>query len=178
MIAAMPLWQVENARFALQERPFYPLKCVFTKNAVNPIPPIPPILYGIINQTDTQLRVGKNISPISHPHLTHISPWLRKLSSALSVYWHRRMRMLHRTFLPGTVHIVWCRDSYYQHDSCVHPVLTQPIRTYRGASTSGEQSDDNQLLTPVTMRQLPSASLPHQAYARQRTTNEQPMNKQ
>ncbi len=37
---------------------------------VIPIPPIPPILYGFINQTDTQLRVGKNFSPTSHPHLT------------------------------------------------------------------------------------------------------------
>ena len=37
---------------------------------VIPIPPIPPILYGVINQTDTQLCVGKNISPISHPRFS------------------------------------------------------------------------------------------------------------
>ena len=115
----MPVLHCKNGLFT-------PLNAYSQKNAVNPIPPIPPILYGVINQTDTQLRVGKNFSPTSHPHSTHISPWLRKLRPAWSIYWHRRMRMLHRTFLPATVRIVWCRDSYYQHDSCVHPVLTQP----------------------------------------------------
>ena len=145
MIATMPLWQAENACFALQKRPFNdPKMRIHKKNTVNPIPPIPPILYGVINQTDTQLRVGKNFSPTSHPYSTHNSPWLRKLRPAWSIYWHRRMRMLHRTFLPGTVSIVWCRDSYYQHDSCVHPILTQPVGTYRGASTSEDQSGDNQ----------------------------------
>ena len=148
MIATMPLWQAENARFALQERPFYPFKCVFTKKCRKSYPTHSTHFVWRYKSDRYAAACGQklltHIPPTSHPYPTHISPWLRKLRPALSIYWHRRMRMLHRTFLPGTVSIVWCRDSYYQHDSCVHPVLTQSVGTYRGASTSDEQSVDNQ----------------------------------
>ena len=74
MIATMPLWQAENARFALQERPFYPLKCVFTKKQRKSYPTHSTHFVWRYKSDRYAAACGQklltHIPPISHPQLT------------------------------------------------------------------------------------------------------------
>ena len=77
---------------------------------VIPIPPIPPILYSVINQTDTQLCVGKNISPIFHPYPTHISPMIFDRPRSFWFY-------IKRPFVDEH-HFIWWRDVMAWEQPC------------------------------------------------------------